>query len=139
MKNFLITRTEDTFIIKRFLKTKGKNSIELLHLSTDEFMEFAEVVFQVYCFERKRVGLSVDLPAGIRNGRCFLNFDSYTNLLYQVDVKSDEREALKRLLSFSGTREDLALAKQIAERSSQHGISAMINIALELDEEQEKI
>ena len=99
-------------------------------LDETEFLEFAELIYVEYCHIRRRMGVHNQPNVGISGNAYFISLQMYSELLPK-SFGEEQTAALRRLLSVSGSREDLMLTKRLCAWSGQHGYMAMIEIVLE--------
>lgn len=99
-------------------------------LNETEFLEFAEVIYVEYCRVRRRMGIHNQPNVGISGNAYFISLQMYSELLPN-SFGDEQTAALRRLLSVSGSRDDLMLVKRLCALSGQHGYMAMVGIVLE--------
>jgi hypothetical protein len=101
-----------------------------VELNEAEFLEFAEIVYVEYCKTRRRNGVRNQPNVGISGSAYFISLQMYSELLPH-SLGDHHRQALRRLLGVSGTKEDLMLVKRLCSLSGNHGYMAMASIVLE--------
>ena len=101
-----------------------------VELNEAEFLEFAELIYVEYCKTRRRNGVRNQPNVGISGAAYFISLQMYSELLPH-SLGDHHTQALRRLLSVSGTKEDLMLVKRLCSLSGNHGYMAMISIILE--------
>jgi hypothetical protein len=99
-------------------------------LNETEFMEFAESIYVEYCRIRRSHGVHNQPNVGISGNAYFISLQMYSELL-PTALGEAQKEALRRLLAVSGTREDLMMIKRLCALSGQHGYYACIACVLE--------
>jgi hypothetical protein len=103
-----------------------------VELNEAEFLEFAELIYVEYCKTRRRNGVRNQPNVGISGSESayFISLQMYSELL-PTALGEAQKEALRRLLAVSGTREDLMMIKRLCSLSQQHGYYACIACMLE--------
>jgi hypothetical protein len=99
-------------------------------LNETEFLEFAELIYVEYCRTRRRNGVRSQPNVGISGNKYFISLQMYSELLPHC-LGDHHTQALRRLLSVAGTRDDLLLTKRLCALSANHGYMAMIGLILE--------
>lgn len=101
-----------------------------VELNEAEFLEFAELIYVEYCKTRRRNGVRNQPNVGVSGAAYFISLQMYSELLPH-SLGDHHRQALRRLLGVSGTKEDLMLVKRLCSLSGNHGYMAMASIVLE--------
>jgi len=103
-----------------------------VQLTETEFLELAELIYVEYCRVRRRMGMHNQPNIGQSGNAYFISLKMYSELI-DMAMGDQQVQALRRLLSVSGTRDDLLVTKRLCALSGQHGYMAMISIVLTED------